>query len=62
MKGLSEAISDFFNIPSLGITEASAKYEGMMRFSYDEAGNIQLSFFLFPDMIGPRITISHVVW
>ena len=60
---LSKALSDFLNIPCGGL-KSIERYQAEMRIDLDELMRIRISFFLLPDMaeIGPRITISHLIW
>ncbi|MFQ6094846.1 MAG: hypothetical protein ACE5NN_01765 [Candidatus Bathyarchaeia archaeon] len=61
---LAHALSDFFNIPVMDIDEAGSRCEAVMQIQLDANELISLSFFLLPKMIeiGPRVTISHLVW
>lgn len=61
---LKERLSNFFSIPTMNAKEAS-KYQMAMRFLTDSSsGLLRISFYMLPENIeiGPRITISHVVW
>lgn len=57
-------LSDFLHVPMLSIEEASVNYQAVMLVSFDSAQRIQITFFLLPEKveIGPRITVSHVIW
>ena len=61
---IAECLSDFFNLPRLSIDEAAAKYQASMRISLNASRRTQITFMLFPQMveIGPRITLSKLVW
>jgi rRNA maturation protein Rpf1 len=61
---IAENLSNFLNFPLASIDEASSKYQASMHVSRDALGRIQVTFMLLPQMveIGPRITMSHVMW
>jgi rRNA maturation protein Rpf1 len=61
---ITEQLSDFFNLPMLPIDEAVTKYQASMHISLDASRRTQIIFMLFPQTveIGPRITLSKVVW
>ena len=61
---LARSLSDFFDIRVMDMDETRSRYEAAMDIRSDEAEQIRLSFLLLPKMteIGPRITISHLVW
>lgn len=56
--------SDFFDIPVVDVEKVEKAYDAVMEFSHDIYNNIQISFFVLPQVveIGPRVTISHVAW
>jgi len=60
----AEQLSDFFNLPRLPIDEAATKYQASMHVSLDTSQCTQITFMFIPQMveIGPRITLSKVVW
>jgi rRNA maturation protein Rpf1 len=64
VKRLKEELSSFFSIPLVNRINAEAKYSVAMHFSVDVSGHIKISFYSLPGSveIGPRITVSHVVW
>ena len=61
---IAERLSDFFNLPRLSIDEAAAKYQASMHVSLDGSRRNQITFMFLPQMveIGPRITLSKLVW
>jgi len=61
---IAEQLSGFFNLPRLSIDEAAAKYQASMHLSLDASRRTQITFMFLPQMfeIGPRITLSKVVW
>jgi U3 small nucleolar ribonucleoprotein protein IMP4 len=61
---IAELLSGFFNLPRLSIDEAAAKYQVSMHLSLDASRHTQITFMFLPQMveIGPRITLSKVVW
>ncbi|KPV63148.1 MAG: putative Brix domain-containing ribosomal biogenesis protein [Candidatus Bathyarchaeota archaeon BA1] len=60
----AEALSHFLNVPMLSLDSVLPKYSASMHISSDAPHRIQVTFVLLPQTIeiGPRITISHVVW
>ena len=61
---IAERLSDFFNLSMLSIDEAAAKYQASMHVSLDGSRRTQITFMFLPQMveIGPRISISKLVW
>jgi len=61
---LAEALSDFSDIPMMNANEALSRYKAAMEIRRSKTERISLSFLLFPGRaeIGPRVTISHLVW
>jgi len=61
---IAEFLSDFLRVPILSMEEASKNYQAAMLVSFDSRQRMQVSFFLLPEKveIGPRITVSHVIW
>ena len=61
---IAEQLSSFFNLPKVPIDKAAMKYQSSMHISLDALRRIQITFMLLPQMveIGPRITLSKVVW
>jgi len=61
---IAEQLSDFFNLPRLSIDEAATKYQASMHVSLDASWHTQITFMFLPQMveIGPRITLSKLVW
>jgi len=61
---IAENLSNFLNFPMSSIDGAASKFQASMHVSYNASGRIQITFLLLPQMveIGPRITISSVVW
>ena len=61
---LAQALSDFLGIPMINADEPLSRYKAAMEIRRSKTGKISLSFLLFPGRaeIGPRVTISHLVW
>ena len=61
---IAEHLSGFFNLPMLSIDEAATKYQTSMHVSLDSSRRTQIAFMFLPNIveIGPRITLSKVVW
>jgi len=61
---IAEHLADFFNLPRLSIGEAATKRQASMNISLDASRRTQITFVLPPQMveIGPRITLSKVLW
>lgn len=62
---IARSLSNFLKIPMLQIGKAVLYYEISMHVSLDDLDRIQVTFMLLlPETveIGPRITLSHVVW
>jgi rRNA maturation protein Rpf1 len=61
---IGKALSDFFEIPILSMEEAVKSFQAAMVVSLDSMERIRVSFLLLPEKVemGPRITISHVIW
>jgi len=61
---IEEQLSGFFSLPRLPINEAATKYQFSMHVSLDAIRRTQITFMSLPQMveIGPRITLSKVVW
>ncbi len=63
-KKIAEHLSNFLNFPMSSINGAASKYQASMHVSLNNLGRTKITFMLLPQMIeiGPRITLSHVVW
>jgi len=61
---IAESLSSFLNVPTTTTDVEASRYEAAMRVSSGASVQIQITFMLLPQAIeiGPRITISHVVW
>jgi len=61
---IAENLSNFLNFPMSSIDGAASRFQASVHVSYNASGRIQITFLLLPQMveIGPRITISSVVW
>jgi len=61
---IAERLSDFFNLPRLSVDEAATKYQASMHVSLNASRRNQITFMFLPQMveIGPRITLSKLVW
>ena len=60
----AENLSNFLDFPLASIEKAVSDYKASMHVIHNASGRIQITFMLLPQMIeiGPRITISRVVW
>lgn len=60
---VAESLSSFLNVPLSTMEMAASRYDAAMHVSSEASNHIQITF-LFPQAmeIGPRITISHMVW
>jgi hypothetical protein len=56
-------LSSFLNVPVSTMDMTASRYDAAMHVSSGASNQIQITF-VFPQAmeIGPRITISHVVW
>jgi len=61
---IAESLSSFLKIPLLSMKGAASKHQVSMHVSSDASQRTQITFMLFPKTVevGPRITVSHVVW
>jgi rRNA maturation protein Rpf1 len=61
---LAEVFSDFLGIPIMNANEPLSRYKAAIEIRRSKTERISLSFLLIPRMteIGPRVTISHLVW
>lgn len=61
---LAEVLSDFLGIPMMNANEPLSRYKAAIEIRRSKTERISLSFLLIPRMteIGPRVTISHLVW
>jgi len=61
---IGKALSDFLEIPILSMEEAVTSFQAAMVVSLDSMERIRVSFLLLPEKVevGPRITVSHVIW
>jgi rRNA maturation protein Rpf1 len=61
---IAESLSRFLNVPASTTDAAASRYEAAMHVSSRASAQIQITFMLLPQAmeIGPRITVSHVVW
>lgn len=61
---IARSLSSFLNIPLLPIDEAVSRYPASMHVSLNASRCIQATFMVLPETVevGPRVTISHVVW
>jgi len=57
-------MSQFFDLPVLSVDEAARKHGASMHFSFDSSRHIQITFMRLQRMveIGPRVTLSKLVW
>lgn len=61
---IAESLSRFLNVPPSRMDVAASRYEAAMQVSSRASAQIRITFMLLPQAveIGPRITISHLVW
>lgn len=61
---IAESLSRFLNVPPSRIDVAATRYEAAMQVSSGASAQIRITFMLLPQAVemGPRITISHLVW
>jgi len=61
---LAEALSNFLEVPKSTEERVSSVYQASIHVSSDASGSVQITFRLLPEgvEVGPRITLSHVVW
>lgn len=57
-------LSQFFNLPIVSLDGACKNHRVSMHFSFDSSGRLQITFLLLQRMveIGPRLTMSKLVW
>lgn len=57
-------LSKFFGLPIIPLTEASKNHRASLHCSFDSSRHIQVTFMLLHRMveIGPRVTLSKLVW
>jgi rRNA maturation protein Rpf1 len=61
---MAEHMSPYFDLPVLSVDEAVRKYGASMHFSFDSSRRLQITFMRLQRMIeiGPRVTLSKLVW
>jgi len=64
LERIAECMSQHFGLPVLPVDEAARKYGASMHFSFDPSRHIQITFMRLQQMveIGPRVTLSKLVW
>ena len=64
LKKFAGHLSQFFDLPILSMNEAKGKHGAAMHLSFDSKRRVQTTFMLLQRMveIGPRITLSKLVW
>jgi len=65
VKRLENALSEFFNIPTLPFEEViNRKCDAAMQISTDQSNSVIITFKLVQGLVevGPQIRISHLVW
>ena len=57
-------LSQFLDLPVLSLDEAAKRHRASMHFSFDSSQHIQITFMRLQRMIeiGPRVTLSKLVW
>ena len=61
---MAEHLSKYFGLPVLPLDKASKSHRASMHFSFDSSRRIQFTFMFLCRMveIGPRVTLSKLVW
>jgi len=61
---IAECLSNFLNISMSSMNEAVSEYSAAMHISLNASHHAQITFMLLPETVevGPRVTLSHVVW
>ena len=61
---IAEFLSNFLNIPMSSMDEAVSGYSAAMHITVNASRRTQITFMLLPETVevGPRVTLSHVVW
>jgi U3 small nucleolar ribonucleoprotein protein IMP4 len=64
LEQLTGCLSQFFGLPVISLDEASECHRASMHFSFDSSLRTQITFMLLERMveIGPRATLSKLVW
>lgn len=64
LERIAVCLSQFFRLPIRSVDEASEKHSASMHFSLDSSHHPQITFLFLQRMveIGPRITISKLIW
>jgi len=60
----AESLANFLNIPISSTSEVSSKFQASMHIFSNISHFAQITFLLLPETmeVGPRLTLSHVVW
>jgi len=60
----AESLANFLNIPVSSMGETTSKFQASLHISSDASSLTQITFLLLPETmeVGPRLTLSHVVW
>jgi rRNA maturation protein Rpf1 len=61
---IADCLSQFLGLPVLSVEEAAKKHRASMHLSFGSSRRLQITFVLLRGMveIGPRITLSKLVW
>ena len=61
---IAESFSRFLNVPASTTDAAASRCKAAMHVSSGASAQIQITFMLLPEAmeIGPRITVSHLLW
>jgi len=65
VKGLENALSDFFGIPILSLKEIyNRKFDAVMQILKDSSNHMIITFKFVPELVevGPQIKVSHLDW
>jgi rRNA maturation protein Rpf1 len=64
LERIAGRMSQYFDLPVRSVDEAGRKYGASMHFSFDSSRRLQITFMRLQRMveIGPRVTLSKLVW
>lgn len=64
LKRMAGQLSNYFGLPILSVDEAGENHRASMHFSFSSSRHIQITFMLLGRMveIGPRVTLSKLIW
>jgi U3 small nucleolar ribonucleoprotein protein IMP4 len=64
LERIAGRLSQFFGLPILSLDEAGKRHNASMLFSFGSSRHIQITFMFLSRMveIGPRVTLSKLIW